>query len=167
MTYGHIQWKTIKMKESELYKQDTMYTEHTNNTTKFLTPMIFTTGANALRMLSNFGLVNVYVDDYGYKSKYQSCLFFLFNPPESASFEVFQDKITSFDSFYDFYDIDTLRMFVFRPNVTYIKDIDLFKQGRFKEMSVDYRALLHRNTSFDGVVIDIPKEIYRFELSLS
>jgi hypothetical protein len=42
----------------------------------------------------------------------------------------------------------------------------LFKQGRFNDMSKDYKSLLHRDINFKDVVVDIPKEIFRFELSL-
>ena len=154
------------MMASESYNYNIVYSDTTNNTTKFLSPLIFTSGANASRLLANFGLVNVYLDDYGYKSKYTSCLFFLFKPNDRNAFEMFEDKITNFDSFYDYYDVDEKRMYVFRPNKIYHKDIELFKQGKFNEMSQDYKALLHKHISFDGVVIDIPKEIYRFELSL-
>ena len=141
--------------------------ENTNNTTKFMSPLIFTSGAQAARLLYNFGLVNVYLDDYGYKSKFTNCLFFLFKPSDKDAFEMFEDKITGFDSFYDYYDVEDMRMFVFKTSSLYHRDIELFKQGRFEEMSKDYKSLLHRDINFKDVVVDIPKEIYRFELSLS
>lgn len=166
MIYGLILGRITKMMASESYKYNIVYSDTTNNTTKFLSPLIFTSGANASRLLANFGLVNVYLDDYGYKSKYTNCLFFLFKPNDKDAFEMFEDKITNFDSFYDYYDIDEKRMYVFRPNKIYHRDIELFKQGRFEEMSQDYKALLHKHISFDGVVIDISKEIYRFDVSL-
>lgn len=161
---GHIQWRTTGMTDLELCK---VYSDTTNNTTKFLSPMIFTSGANAARLLANFGLVNVYVDDYGYKSKYNNCLFFLFKPTDKEAFKLFEGKITGFDSFYDYYEIDDMIMYVFRPSSLYHRDIDLFKQGRFEDMSKDYKSLLHRDINFKDVVVDIPKEIFRFELSLS
>jgi len=164
MICGHILGRTIRMTDLESYK---VYSDTTNNTTKFLCPMIFTSGANASRLLSNFGLVNVYVDDYGYKCKYTNCLFFLFKPTDKEAFQMFEDKITNFDSFYDYYDVDEMRMFVFKTSSLYHRDIELFKQGRFEEMSKDYKSLLHRDINFKDVVVDIPKEIYRFELSLS
>ena len=155
------------MMASESYNYNIVYSENTNNTTKFLSPMIFTSGANASRLLANFGLVNVYLDDYGYKSKFNNCLFFLFKPTDKEAFEMFEDKITGFDSFYDYYDVEDMRMYVFRPSKIYHRDLELFKQGRFSDMSQDYKSLLHKNISFDGVVIDIPKEIFRFEISLT
>lgn len=152
--------------ESELYNMGTTYDIDTNNSTKFLSQIIFTSGAHASRLLQNFGLINVYVDDYGYKSKYKNCLFFLFKETESSAFDAFETKITSFDSFYDYYDIEDKRMFVFKPSPIYHRDIEMFKQGRFKDMSSDYKLLLHPNIKFDDVVIDITKEIYRFEETL-
>ena len=138
----------------------------TNNTTKFMSPLIFTSGAQAARLLYNFGLVNVYLDDYGFKSKHSNCLFFLFEPVETSAFKAFEEKITSFDSFFDYYEVDERIMYVFKPNKVYHRDIELFKQGRFDEFSEDYKLLLHKDVKFDGVVMDITKEIYRFEESL-
>lgn len=78
--------------ESELYNSK-MIDLNLNNTTKFLSPMIFTArGDESLRVLVNFGLVNVYIDDYGYKSKYQYCLFYLFKPTDPSAFEEFQKR---------------------------------------------------------------------------
>jgi hypothetical protein len=42
----------------------------------------------------------------------------------------------------------------------------MFKQNRFDEFSEDYKLLLHKDINFNGVVVDITKEIYRFEESL-
>jgi hypothetical protein len=140
--------------------------EDTNNTTKFLTPMIFTSGAQAARLLFNFGLVNVYLDDYGFRVKHCNCLFFLFEPVDSAAFKAFEGKITNFDSFFDYYEVDERIMYVFKPNKVYHKDLEMFKQGRFDEFSEDYKILLHKDIKFDDVVVDITKEIYRFEESL-
>lgn len=135
-----------------------------NNTTRFLSPLIFTAkGDESLRVLLNFGLINVYIDDYGYKSKYLYCLFYLFKPTDLNAFAEFQKKITSFDSFYDYYEVEGKLMFVFRPNSIYRRDIDMFKQNRFHDMSKDYKILFHRNTKFNKIDIDITKEIYRFE----
>ncbi len=138
-----------------------------NNTTKFLSRLIFTRGEESIRLLLNFGLINAYVDDYGYKSKYMYCLFFLFKPVHEEAFEEFQKKITSFDSFYDYYEVDDKIMFVFRPSSMYKRDIDRFKQGRFNDMSEDYKVLFNKHLKFDDVVVDLTKEIYRFENCLS
>ena len=140
--------------------------EDTNNTTKFMSPLIFTSGAQAARLLYNFGLINVYLDDYGFKSKHSNCLFFLFEPVESTAFKAFEEKITSFDSFFDYYEVDERIMYVFKPNKIYHKDLEMFKQGRFDDFSEDYKILLHKDIKFDDVVVDITKEIYRFEESL-
>ena len=152
--------------ESGLYNK--VVNTSLNNSTRFLSPLIFTArGEESLRVLLNFGLINVYVDDYGYKSKYLYCLFFLFKPTDKAAFEEFQKKITSFDSFYDYYEVEDKIMFVFRVNSIYRRDIDLFKQNRFHDMSEDYKILFHRNIKFNDIDMDIRKEIYRFEEYLS
>ena len=151
------------MKELGLYNSK-MIDLNINNTTRFLSPLIFTArGDESLRVLVNFGLINVYIDDYGYKSKYQYCLFYLFKPTDPSAFEEFQKKITSFDTFYDYYEVDDKMMFVFRPNSIYRRDIEMFKQNRFHDMSEDYKILFHRNTKFNEIDMDITKEIYRFE----
>jgi hypothetical protein len=148
--------------ESGLYNK--VVNTSLNNSTRFLSPLIFTArGEESLRVLLNFGLINVYVDDYGYKSKYLYCLFFLFKPTDQAAFNEFQKKITSFDTFYDYYEVDDKLMFVFRPNSVYRRDIDRFKQNRFHDMSDDYKILFHRNIKFNDIDMDIRKEIYRFE----
>jgi hypothetical protein len=151
------------MKELGLYNSK-MIDLNINNTTRFLSPLIFTArGDESLRVLINFGLINVYIDDYGYKSKYLYCLFYLFKPTDLSAFEEFQKKITSFDTFYDYYEVDDKMMFVFRPNSIYRRDIEMFKQNRFHDMSEDYKILFHRNTKFNEIDMDITKEIYRFE----
>ena len=148
--------------ESGLYNK--VVNTSLNNSTRFLSPLIFTArGEESLRVLLNFGLINVYVDDYGYKSKYLYCLFFLFKPTDRAAFNEFQKKITNFDSFYDYYELEDKIMFVFRVNSIYRRDIDLFKQNRFHDMSDDYKILFHRNIKFNDIDMDIRKEIYRFE----
>lgn len=151
------------MTESELYSSKMIHL-NLNNTTRFLSPLIFTARSDeSLRVLVNFGLVNVYIDDYGYKSKYLYCLFYLFKPTDLNAFEEFQKKITSFDTFYDYYEVDGKMMFVFRPNSIYRRDIEMFKQNKFHDMSEDYKILFHRNTKFNEIDMDITKEIYRFE----
>ncbi len=162
MICGTILEKTIETMESELYKK--VVDTSLNYTTRFLSPLIFTArGDESLRVLLNFGLINVYVDDYGYKSKYLYCLFYLFKPTDKAAFEEFQKKITSFDSFYDYYEVEDKIMFVFRVNSIYRRDIEMFKQNRFHDMSEDYKLLFHRNIKFNDIDMDLPKEIYRFE----
>ncbi len=162
MICGTILEKTIETMESELYNK--VVDTSLNYTTRFLSPLIFTArGDESLRVLLNFGLINVYVDDYGYKSKYLYCLFYLFKPTDKAAFEEFQKKITSFDSFYDYYEVEDKIMFVFRVNSIYRRDIEMFKQNRFHDMSEDYKLLFHRNIKFNDIDMDLPKEIYRFE----
>jgi hypothetical protein len=87
----------------------------------------------------------------------------LFKPTDKAAFEEFQKKITSFDSFYDYYEVEDKIMFVFRVNSIYRRDIEMFKQNRFHDMSEDYKLLFHRNIKFNDIDMDLPKEIYRFE----
>ena len=93
-------------------------------------------------------------------------MFFLFEPVDTVAFKAFEEKITSFDSFFDYYEVDERIMYVFKPNKVYHRDIELFKQGRFQEFSEDYKLLLHKDINFSGVEVDITKEIYRFEESL-
>ncbi len=105
------------------------------NTARFLTCMIF--NKDALATLRTYGLVNVYLDDYGHSKKYKDCLFFLFHLKETKDFDQFQFKLADFTSFYDFYDIttptNTMRMYVFKVHDLYRRDLFSFKHGRFDE----------------------------------
>jgi hypothetical protein len=134
------------------------------NTARFLTPMIF--NKDALAVLRTCGLVNVYLDDYGYRKKYKGCLFFLFNLRDNKEFAEFQNKIIDFTSFYDYYDVpnneNMMRMFVFKVHDVYLRDLFSFQHERFDEFSSSYLDILDHLSDFTQVKIDLSKEIYRF-----
>lgn len=155
------------MKIMEFEPSKLTYTD-LNLTTKFLTPIVFSGDqSSVLSTLLNFGLINGYVDDYGSNKKHNSCLFFLFNPVNESIFTQLENKIISFDSFYDYYEVDksvNLKMFVFKPNPTYRQDLFYFRQNRFNDMSEEYKKLLNKNIKFDQILVDLKKEIFRFNL---
>ena len=134
------------------------------NTARFLTCMIF--NKDALATLRTYGLVNVYLDDYGHSKKYKDCLFFLFHLKETKDFDQFQFKLADFTSFYDFYDIttptNTMRMYVFRVHDLYRRDLFSFKHGRFDEFTTQFKSICDPETNFSEVKLDITQEIYRF-----
>lgn len=134
------------------------------NTARFLTCMIF--NKDALATLRTYGLVNVYLDDYGHSKKYKDCLFFLFHLKETKDFDQFQFKLADFTSFYDFYDIttptNTMRMYVFRVHDLYRRDLFSFKHGRFDEFTTHFKSICDPETNFSEVKLDITQEIYRF-----
>ena len=134
------------------------------NTARFLTPMIF--NKDALAILRTHGLVNVFLDDYGCRKKYKSCLFFLFHVKDDKDFEEFQNKITDFTSFYDYYDVpnneNIMRMFLFKVHHVYHRDLFSFRHERFDEFSKSYLNIVDRNSDFTQVKIDVTQEIYRF-----
>jgi hypothetical protein len=134
------------------------------NTARFLTCMIF--NKDALATLRTYGLVNVYLDDYGHSKKYKDCLFFLFHLKETKDFDQFQFKLADFTSFYDFYDIttptNTMRMYVFKVHDLYRRDLFSFKHGRFDEFTTQFKSICDPETNFSEVKLDITQEIYRF-----
>jgi len=131
-----------------------------NEASRFLIPIIFSKDNSSI--LYSFGFKGVYVDDYGYRSKFENCLFFLFNT-KAKFFTEFEKKIANFDSFIDWYDVDeNLRMFVFRVNELYHADIQAFKDNRLNELSENYYEVSHP-ISLVGINVDLSKEIYRFE----
>jgi len=148
---------------------------HLSQSAKYLTPLVF--NKEALQILLKFGLFNVYLDDYGHTRKYKNCLFFLFGGTKMENFDKFEDKITSFSSFYDYYDVvpqgypkdlptPEYRMYVFKLQPGYYADLFSFKHGRFDELSEEfYRAGGYLST-ISNIHIDLSKEIYRFEKTL-
>lgn len=141
--------------------------EHPTNTALYLTSLIF--NKDALAVLRTYGLLNVYVDDYGHSKRYKNCLFFLFRLVDSKEFTEFQNKIIDFNSFYDYYDITTpngeLRMFVFKVHDVYLQDLFSFKHNRFDEFSKDF-LMISDDIDFSKVEVKIEEEIYRFSPSL-
>lgn len=144
-----------------------------NNTAKFLSQFIFK--GKSLQILRNFGLENVFIADYGYRTKSEYCLFFLINSKinyNSKDYETFEDKITSFDSFYDWYEVfeDGVekRMYVFTVNEFYREDYYRFIHEMYDELSMDYWSALGARTKLDISHIEfiLENEIYRFNQSL-
>jgi|694.fasta_scaffold05869_24 hypothetical protein len=134
------------------------------NTARFLTCMIF--NKDALATLRIYGLVNVYLDDYGHSKKYRDCLFFLFHLKDNKDFDEFQFKLADFTSFYDFYDVvtpdNTMRMYVFKVHDVYRRDLFSFKHSRVDELSKSFLNIADPEADFTKLQIDITQEIYRF-----
>lgn len=132
-----------------------------NNSSRLLVPIIFSK-ENA-HLLFNLGLKGVYLDDYGYRSKFNDCLFFLFNTTGKFYTE-FEKKIIDFESFYDWYDVDsTHRMYVFRVSPVYKKDLLSFRNNKLNELSEEFYKITPEETYLNGINVDLSKEIYRFE----
>lgn len=138
------------------------------STARFLTCMVF--NKDALATLRTYGLVNVYLDDYGHSKKYKDCLFFLFHLRETKDYEEFQAKIADFTAFYDYYDIPNgdsmMRMYVFKVHNVYRRDLFSFRHGRFDEFTSSFLDIADPEADFSKVEIDITQEIYRFNLHL-
>jgi hypothetical protein len=128
--------------------------------------MIF--NKDALAILRTYGLVNVYLDDYGHTKKYKDCLFFLFHLKETKEYEEFQAKIANFSAFYDYYDVPNgdkmMRMYVFKIHDVYRRDLFSFRHERFDELSQQFLDIVDREANFTTVQVDITQEIYRFNL---
>jgi hypothetical protein len=133
-----------------------------------LAPMIFS--RQSLPTLRSFGLVNAYFDDYGQPRKYKNCLFFLFHVKDEKTFEQFEDKITSFTSFFDYYDVpsqvDFKRMYVYRVNDVYLRDLFSFRHRRFDELTEGFKKISLKDINYDDIEFDLTNEIYRFHYSL-
>jgi hypothetical protein len=134
------------------------------NTARFLTCMIF--NKDALATLRIYGLVNVYLDDYGHTKRYKDCLFFLFHLKDDKDFDEFQFKLADFTSFYDFYDVitpsNTMRMYVFKVHDLYRRDLFSYKHARFDEFTSYFRKISDSEVDFSAIKLDITQEIYRF-----
>jgi hypothetical protein len=132
-----------------------------NQSTRFLCGIIF--NKKNVSLLKSFGLVATFVDDYGYRSKYQDCLFFLFKS-DTHYFAEFEKRVVDFESFFDWYDVnDKLRMYVFKVDSTYRKDLDNFKGNRLNEMSELFYEVQNTPVILANIDVDLSKEIYRFE----
>lgn len=135
-----------------------------NLTSKLLTGLIF--NQNALPTLSEFGLKNVYIDDYGYKCKYDNCLFFLFNITKNF-YDPFENKIVKFESFYDWYDVDDFRrMLVYKVGDVYKEDLFKYKSNVHKDYSIEFIEAVSPNASslLENYKLDYSKEIFRYNL---
>ena len=133
-----------------------------NITTKFLVNLVFS--KSALPMLIQSGLVNAYLDDYGYKCKYQNCLFFLFNT-KNKYYDGLERKIASFASFLDWYDVDNsgLRMLVFKIGHAYQLDLHNLKHMKNFWYSEEFKRATKLEDNVQ-VNLDYSKEIYRYKL---
>lgn len=135
--------------------------KYVNDSTRFLIPIIFS--PEAVASLSIYGLQGVYLDDYGYRSKFLNCLFFLFKP-KSSHYSEFEKKIADFESFTDWYELkDGKRMYVFKIHPAYYEDIESFRSNRLEEMSERFYEISEPGLNLLGVNVDLSKEIYRFE----
>lgn len=134
------------------------------NTAKYLTTLVF--NKEALSVLRSYGLVNVYLDDYGHTKKYKDCLFFLFFLKDDLVYEEFQNKLANFNSFYDYYDVvtpaNTMRMYVFKVHDLYRQDLFSFKHSRFDEFTKHFYDVSESDLDFSKVTLDLSEEIYRF-----
>jgi len=145
-----------------------------NNTSKFLSHLIFQN--ESFSVLKNFGLENVFIGDYGYKRMHNFCLYFLINPQvdiDGIDYAKFEEKITSFDSFYDWYDIEdkkkTKRMYVFNVHPFYREDFYNFTNNNFKKLSKSYWKSLGARVELDISHVEflLENEIYRFKNTLT
>lgn len=132
-------------------------------TAKLLSPMII--HKESFSLLKNYGLENVYVEDYGHRNKYFNCLFFLFNPNPRVDFFKFEKELSGFKSFYDWYEVGDKKMYVFRVGHVYLRDLAMFKQNRFQDLSPEYHALIPKE-QLNHIYFDHSKEIYRFSDNL-
>jgi hypothetical protein len=131
-----------------------------NLTTKLLNTFIFK--PESLSFLAHGGLVNSYLDDYGYRCKHEDCLFFLFNT-KSKYYTQLEKVITNFKSFTDWYELnENQRMLVFKVGLAYKNDLRNFKANIFNDFSSDALCILPIvNFNF---TLDYSKEIYRYNL---
>ena len=144
-----------------------------NITSKFLSHLIFQ--GESFTVLRNFGLENAYIGDYGYKKMHEYCLYFLISPTvniDGDDYKKFEDKITSFNSFYDWYDITDKgvdkRMYVFRIHPSYREDFYYFINNNFDNLSKHYWESLGAKTKLDTTDLDfvVENEVYRFSDTL-
>lgn len=133
-----------------------------NITTKFLVNLVFSKAS--LPMLMESGFVNAYLDDYGYKCKYQNCLFFLFNT-DNRYYNALEKKIICFESFLDWYDIPetSLRMIVFKIGPVYQKDVENLKHMETSRFSEEFKKATRLEEGI-RIELDYNKEIYRYQL---
>ena len=134
------------------------------NTAKFLSPLVVR--KESFPMLRNFGLENVYIDDYGHRNKYTNCLFYLFKPNLNVDFFKFEKEMSNFHSFYDWYELGEKKMFVFKVNPIYGEDLIDFKQNKFTNFSEEFLKIVPLD-SLKTVYFDLSKEIYRFSEHLT
>lgn len=133
-----------------------------NMTSKLFTGLIF--NSSSLPMLVDSGLINVYIDDYGHKCRYQNCILFLFDT-SFRFYSALEEKVASFQSFYDWYDVGTQkqRMLVFKVGPTYQNDFYKLKHMIPGKYSDEFKKVT--NLHSDLIInMDLSKEIYRYNL---
>jgi hypothetical protein len=146
-----------------------------NDTSKYLSHMVFK--ASSMTSLLSFGLENCYVDDYKHKCKYVECLYFLVNGPEinpnvkdRKEYEKFEEKIISFNSFYDYYEIpeEHRTMYVFKIPEGLIEDYYMFKLKKFHNLSPTFWSSIGAKVplDFSHIEYNIENEIYRFDADI-
>lgn len=147
-----------------------------NDTSKYLSHLIVKPGS--MSSLINFGLENIYIDDYRHRCKYIDCLFFLMNPSlsrDSKSYEEFEKKIISFESFYDYYETDEVSknpsfkkiMYVFKIPDNLVIDYHFFRLKQYHNLSDLFWQSIGARVPLDftHVEYNIENEIYRFNKS--
>jgi hypothetical protein len=114
-----------------------------NLTTRFLSCTVIK--PDGLDILIKHGLKNVYIDNYTHKKKYEGCLHFLMDPTttlEAKSYQDLEKDLTSFESFYDYYDLNEngrdIRVYVFRIHSIYKDDVESFRLGNYYDLSTLY-----------------------------
>lgn len=133
-----------------------------NMTSKLFTGLIF--NSSSLPMLVDSGLINVYIDDYGHKCRYQNCILFLFDT-SFRFYSALEEKVASFQSFYDWYDVGAQkqRMLVFKVGPTYQNDFYKLKHMIPGKYSDEFKKVT--NLHSDLIInMDLSKEIYRYNL---
>lgn len=133
-----------------------------NLTTKLLSGFIF--APESLVPLLDFGLVSIYLEDYGHRLKYKNCLLALFDT-RNPKYALAEQKITEFPSFSDYYDLKDdsgLRMLVFKVLPNLVVDLSSFKSGimEFSDAALKVMPVV----AFKNITLDIEKEIYRYNL---
>lgn len=132
-----------------------------NLSTKFFLSLVFK--RDSFPMLLASGLVNAYIDDYGYRCRYHNCLLVLFNT-NAKYYPILEEKLSGFQAFHDWYDVNEhLRMLVFKIGIVYKKDFYNVKHMVDTNYSEEFKKVtnLQENLIMD---IDHSKEIYRYNL---
>jgi hypothetical protein len=133
-----------------------------NMTSKLFAGLIFNKGS--LPMLVESGLINVYIDDYGHRCRYQNCILFLFDT-SFRFYSTLEEKVSSFQAFYDWYDVGVKghRMLVFKVGQAYREDFYKLKHMIPGKYSEEFKKVT--NLRSDLIMrIDHSKEIYRYNL---
>jgi hypothetical protein len=134
-------------------------------TSQYLSALVFNN--QALPTLRSFGLINVYLDDYGHSKRHSGdCLFFLFSNKNKPDYDSFERKIADFASFHDYYEVpqpeDLQRMYIFKVHPAYRRDLFSFKYNRLDELSEQFFRVVDPQINVSELKVELDKEIYRF-----